>query len=70
METDDPINTVSRVTDSQLIVEDCVLCGETHYHGTGNQSFEVGDTTHRGAHCEGGDGYRLKMTEATEFETR
>lgn len=66
---DTPVNEIDRIDGIQIVVEDCVVCGETHYHGTGNRELEPGDTLERVAHCTGGGGYVLKMTEETEVTT-
>lgn len=68
MSTDDPVNEMDRIEGIQIIVEVCVICGDTHYHGTGGELPAVGDETHRVAHCGGeiGTGYHLVRTEGTE----
>lgn len=67
-EVDDPVNVIDRVTAVHFVVESCVRCGETHRHGAA-ADLDVGDLTHRVAHCDdGGAGYYLKRTEETEVE--
>lgn len=66
---DGPVNEIDRIDGIQIVVEECVVCGETHYHGTGDRELEPGDTLPRVAHCTGTGGYVLKMTEETEVTT-
>jgi hypothetical protein len=40
----DPTQT-TRLEDGRLVIDDCVICGDTHYHG--GAAHEPGDTTHR-----------------------
>lgn len=65
---DDPVNVIDRITPVHYIVESCVRCGGTHRHGAADD-LDVGDLTHRVAHCDGGGGYYLKRTSRTEVET-
>jgi hypothetical protein len=47
------------------LIFDCPNCGETHHHGNARE-LEIGETTHRAAHCEDSlSHYRLKRTERT-----
>lgn len=46
---DIPVNEVVK-TDSQLVVRECVICGETHYHGL-DDLVAIGGRSHRVAHC-------------------
>jgi len=59
-----PVNTV-RVSDSgkQLVVDDCVICGETHYHGAQDATVAKGERSHRAAHCGGLGGYYLELAD-------
>jgi len=52
-----PINHV-RLSDSQLqfIVDECVLCGERHGHGSKDPTVANGGRSRRVAHCRG-DGH-------------
>jgi len=47
-----PVNQV-RVADNlrQLVVDECVVCGETHYHGARDRAVAMGRRSPRGAHC-------------------
>lgn len=68
-EPDGPVNVVDRVTDTHYIVENCVVCGETHRHGSANYYLADDDYAHRGAHCSGSmDGYYLTTDETTTWE--
>ena len=64
-----PVNTV-RVSDSgrQFIVEDCVLCGGTHYHGSKDPTVAEGGRSHRVSHCGGRSqgGYYLELDDEHE----
>jgi len=60
-----PVNVIDETTSSQHIVEECVICGETHYHGNATPT-EPGKYGHRVAHCDrevGYNGYWLKVPE-------
>lgn len=65
-----PVNTV-RLSDSgkQLVVEDCVICGGTHYHGSKDATVAAGGRSHRTAHCGGAEytgGYYLELDDEAE----
>ena len=47
-----PVNKV-RVSDSgrQFIVDDCVICGGTHYHGSKDSMVAEGGRSERVSHC-------------------
>lgn len=47
-----PVNTVY-VSDSgrQFIVDECILCGDTHRHGAKDRTVADGGRSRRGAHC-------------------
>lgn len=66
-----PVNEIDVVTDSQYIVEECVVCGGTHRHGRVQASIEPGDTTQRVANCtdEPVASYVLRCTADTEIRT-
>lgn len=55
---DYPTNIVTEVDGVQAIVGECVICGETHYHGTTYRDPrkipEDGYLGSRGAHCDAG----------------
>lgn len=62
-----PVNKV-RLSDScrQLIVDECVLCGETHRHGSADPVVANGGRSHRVEHCRGINhqgGYYLELAE-------
>jgi hypothetical protein len=66
-EAKEPVNYV-RLSDSgkQLIVDDCVYCGETHYHGAKDTRVAEGGRSHRGSHCHtssAGGGYYLELAD-------
>lgn len=53
----------------QFIVEECVLCGETHYHGSCDPTVAKGGRSHRVAHCHGinhSGGYYLELADDAE----
>lgn len=65
-----PVNKV-RLSDSakQFVVDDCVICGETHRHGSHDVAVAEGRRSHRAAHCHGADhsgGYYLELADAAE----
>lgn len=68
-EAKEPVNYV-RLSEStkQLIVDDCVLCGETHRHGSMDAEVARGGRSHRGAHCRGetAGGYYLELHDDAE----
>ena len=47
-----PVNQVY-VSDSgrRFIIEECVQCGETHYHGAKDPTVASGGRSHRSSHC-------------------
>ena len=60
-----PVNTV-RLSDSlrQFIIDECVICGERHGHGSKDATVANGGRSHRGAHCRGVDhsgGYYIEL---------
>ena len=66
-ETDEktPVNTV-RLSSSlrQLIIDECVICGDRHAHGSKDPTVANGGRSHRGAHCRGVDhsgGYYIEL---------
>ena len=72
--SDAPINEV-RLSDSrrQLIVDECVICGETHRHGAKDPAVARGELSHRVSHCAPDDadgdapgGYNLRLASGTE----
>jgi hypothetical protein len=75
MSDDDYPTNYVRLSDSysQLVVDTCVICGDTHYHGRGDPAVARGDRSHRVAHCMGRKttdddprGYYLKMSDDAE----
>ena len=65
-----PVNKV-RLSDSlrQLIVDECVLCGETHRHGSMDPVAANGGRSHRVEHCHGIEhhgGYYLELADDAE----
>jgi len=65
-----PVNQV-RFSDSgrQFIVDDCVLCGETHRHGSMDPTAAKGGRSHRVEHCHGinhSGGYYLELADDAE----
>lgn len=65
-----PVNTV-RLSDSlrQLVVDNCVICGDTHRHGAKDRTVANGGRSHRGAHCSGVEhtgGYYLELDDDAE----
>lgn len=64
-----PVNYV-RLGDSlrQFIIDDCVLCDETHRHGSMDPTVANGGRSHRSAHCTGpgGAGYYLELAPDAE----
>jgi hypothetical protein len=59
-----PVNEV-RLSGSlrQFIIDDCVLCGETHRHGSLDATVAKGGRSHRIAHCGDGGGYYLELAD-------
>lgn len=49
-----PVNYV-RVSDSlrQFIIDECVICGERHAHGSKDPTVATGGRSARSAHCHG-----------------
>lgn len=65
-----PVNEV-RLSDSlrQFIIDDCVICGERHGHGSKDRAVAEGGRSHRAAHCHGVDhsgGYYLELADDVE----
>jgi len=61
-----PVNTVVfSESGRQFIVENCVLCGETHRHGSKDPAVAQGELSHRVPHCSDhkGKGYYLQLAE-------
>lgn len=52
-EAQTPVNTV-RVSDSlkRFIIDECVICGETHSHGSKSPAVANGGRSPRVAHCD------------------
>ena len=76
MVIDEPVNPVTRFEPNTsfsdaalLIIEDCVVCGDSHTHGLPNYSdrLEVGYTAEKVAQCTDGAGYTVEVTEDTEI---
>jgi len=68
--TPDPVNTVVfSESGRQLIIENCVLCGETHRHGSKDPGVARGDLGHRVAHCSDrmSPDYYLELTEDADL---
>lgn len=74
MNNDDPVNDV-RLSRSggALVVDECVICGGTHRHGSNDPAVARGDLSHRVAHCKPRDagedspgGYYLKFADDAE----
>lgn len=67
MSEEKPLNVIDRVKGVQAIIEDCVICGDTHYHGHAwNVHFlEGGVRQERGAHCRNG-AYDIMIDESTD----
>jgi len=66
-DSDIPVNQVY-VSDSgrQLIIEECVRCGETHSHGARDVTVASGGRSHRASHCTNNHldgGYELELAE-------
>lgn len=61
-----PVNPIDRRDGVQYVIEECVICGETHHHGAANPT-EIGKPSHRGAHCSElvDGGYYIVLTEDT-----
>lgn len=73
-QVDNPVNEVY-VSESlkQLIVEECVICGETHRHGSKDRVVAEGGESHRVAHCnsvDGPTGYYLKLADDADRPER
>jgi hypothetical protein len=68
-EAKEPVNYV-RLSDSekQLVVDDCVYCGGTHYHGARDREIAKGGRSHRVAHCDdlSYGGYYLELADDAE----
>lgn len=69
-----PVNHVRLAddTDRQLVIDECVLCGETHRHGSLDGAVAAGDRSHRVEHCTGIDhrgGYYLELAADAEPPT-
>lgn len=65
-----PVNTV-RLSDSgkRLVVDNCVICGDTHHHGAYDPTVAKGGRSHRAAHCGDADrtgGYYLELADDAE----
>lgn len=65
-----PVNTV-RLSEStkQFVVDECEICGDTHYHGSKDRVVAEGGRSHRAAHCSRGDhsgGYYLELADDAE----
>jgi hypothetical protein len=65
-----PVNPV-HFSDSgrQFILEECVLCGETHRHGSCDPVVAKGGRSHRVGHCHGinhSGGYYLELADDAE----
>ncbi|WP_154019137.1 hypothetical protein [Halococcus agarilyticus] len=76
MSDDAPINEV-RLSDSnrQFIVDECVICGDTHRHGSKDPAVARGDLSHRVAHCnlsleDTRGGYDLRLADDAERPER
>lgn len=56
----------ARIDGRQIVVENCTICGGTHYHGAATVD-DVGDTTSRAPHCHASDvtEYVLVVEEVT-----
>ncbi|ELZ05316.1 hypothetical protein [Natrialba aegyptia] len=67
MSDKNPLNVVDRVDGVQAIIEGCVSCGGTHYHGHAwNIDFlEGGVRAERAAHCDGV--YDIMIDETTDI---
>jgi hypothetical protein len=67
-----PVNPV-RFSDSgrQFIIDECVICGETHAHGSMDPAVAEGERSHRVEHCHNGHdgGYYLELAEDAEPPT-
>jgi len=62
-----PVNPV-RLSSSerQFVIEECVICGETHHHGAKDRTVATGGRSHRVEHCHDVDhdgGYYLELAE-------
>ena len=67
-DAEEPVNPVRLVDGSirQFVIDECVLCGETHYHGSRSPRVASGGRSHRVAHCHGVDhsgGYYLELAD-------
>jgi hypothetical protein len=65
-----PVNQVHFTDDGrQFIVKECVLCGETHRHGSCDPAVAEGGRSHRVEHCHGishSGGYYLELADDAE----
>jgi hypothetical protein len=70
-----PVNYV-RIADGtvrQFVIDECVLCGETHRHGSLDGMVAAGGRSHRVEHCNGIDhrgGYFLELADDAEPPAR
>ena len=65
-----PVNTV-RLSDSlkQFVIDECVICGDTHRHGSKDRVVATGGRSHRSGHCHGVEhtgGYYLELRDDVE----
>ena len=66
-----PVNDV-RLRDGslrQFVIDECVLCGETHWHGSMDPTVANGGRSHRAEHCPNIDhvgGYYLQLAADAE----
>lgn len=61
------VNRVARVTRDHYIVDECIICGQTHRHGNVDD-LEPGGAVEREAHCPETTMYFLIVDENTEWE--
>lgn len=69
-EAQTPVNPV-RLSESgrQFIIDECVICGERHGHGSKDRVVANGGRSHRAAHCHDTDhsgGYYLELAADAE----
>ena len=61
----EPINEVRFASGRVLIVEECVICGDSHTHGAKGPAIARGEPAHRAAHCGTSDsgGYYIRLAD-------
>lgn len=62
----EPVNEVYLSSIRQFHIEECVICGEEHYHGSMDATVANGGRSHRAEHCHGvnhSGGYYLQLAD-------